>query len=97
MSPEVKCCRSCGAEVIWAITTNGKRMSVDALPREDGNIMLTEYPASAGQSSSASDGHIEAEYVNPTLFEEWDVPAPEPRQYASHFTTCPEAAHWRKA
>ena len=87
MSPETKYCRSCGAEVIWAVTENGKRMPVDAMPREDGNIMLTHYP----------DGQIAADYVNPTLFEEWDVPAPEPRRYVSHFATCSQSKQWRKS
>lgn len=86
MSPEVKHCRSCGAEVIWAVTANGKRMPVDATPREDGNIMLTEYP----------DGHPTAEYVSPTLFEEFDQEAPEPRRYVSHFASCAQSKQWRK-
>lgn len=85
MSPEAKYCRSCGAELIWTVTANGKRMPVDIAPREDGNILLTEYP----------DGLMTAEYVKPTLFEEWDVPAPEPRRHLSHFRTCKQSKEWR--
>jgi hypothetical protein len=33
-------CRDCGAEIIWAITANDKRMSVDAEPTDDGNVEL---------------------------------------------------------
>lgn len=87
MSPNTKYCRSCGAEIIWVGTGSGKRMPVDAAPREDGNIVLTEYP----------DGYIEAEYVSPKLFEEWDVEAPEPRRYVSHFATCFQSKQWRKS
>ena len=87
MSPHVRHCRSCGAEIIWSWTENGKRMPVDAMPREDGNILLTEYP----------DGYIEAAYVQSSLFEEWDQDAPEPRRYVSHFASCSEATRWRKS
>ena len=92
MSPETNHCRSCGAPIIWAVTENGKRMPVDATPREDGNILLIEYPASA-----LGDGYIEAAYVQSSLFEEWDVEAPEPRRYVSHFASCAQSKGWRKA
>ena len=87
MSPEAKYCRSCGERIIWTVTENGKRMPVDALPREDGNILLTEYP----------DGYIEAAYVQSSLFEEFDQDAPEPRRYVSHFATCAQSKEWRKS
>lgn len=35
-------CRSCDAVIIGAITRKGKWMPVDAEPREDGNLELTE-------------------------------------------------------
>jgi hypothetical protein len=40
-------CRSCGAEVVWAVTNAGKRMPVDAKPVADGNLLLTQ-PAQPG-------------------------------------------------
>jgi hypothetical protein len=33
-------CRSCGADIAWALTTNGKRIPVDVEPAENGNIRL---------------------------------------------------------
>lgn len=30
-------CQYCRADVIWAMTVNGKRMPIDPEPREDGN------------------------------------------------------------
>lgn len=33
-------CRSCNAEIIWAVTATGKRMPVDAAPSANGNIHL---------------------------------------------------------
>jgi hypothetical protein len=35
-------CGSCQAPVIGALTVNGKFMPVDAEPREDGNLTLTD-------------------------------------------------------
>lgn len=37
-------CRSCGAEVFWAVTTSGKRMPVDAEPVQgtEGNVYIVE-------------------------------------------------------
>lgn len=47
-------CRSCGADIVWALTTNGKRMPVDAEPSAEGNIRLRN----AG-------GHVFADVVAP--------------------------------
>ena len=33
-------CRSCGAEIVWAVTATGKRMPVDAATHPDGNVQL---------------------------------------------------------
>ncbi|MER7164520.1 hypothetical protein ABT336_00355 [Micromonospora sp. NPDC000207] len=35
-------CRSCKAEVIWAVTERGKTMPVNAEPELGGNVKLTE-------------------------------------------------------
>jgi len=34
-------CRSCGAEIIWAETVNGKKIPLDAQPRLDGALALS--------------------------------------------------------
>lgn len=82
MSFQRKHCSSCGAEVIWSVTHNRRKMPVDAEPREDGNIVLRQ------------DGEtVVAEYPgkeHPSLFE-----ASRPR-YVSHFSTCPQSKEWRK-
>lgn len=33
-------CKTCNAEIAWAITTTGKRMPVDVEPSANGNVML---------------------------------------------------------
>lgn len=35
-------CRSCGAEIIWAETVNGKRIPLDAEPNSEGTFDLSE-------------------------------------------------------
>lgn len=33
-------CRSCGAEIVWVVTSTGARMPLDAEPNPDGNVEL---------------------------------------------------------
>lgn len=33
-------CQSCGAAILWAKTSKGKPIPLDAKPREDGNVVL---------------------------------------------------------
>ena len=35
-------CKSCPAQVIWAVTERGKAMPVDAEPGPGGNVQLVE-------------------------------------------------------
>jgi len=35
-------CRSCGAEIEWATTTNGTRIPVDPGPAADGNLVVKQ-------------------------------------------------------
>lgn len=79
-------CRSCGAPVVWAVTTTGKRMPVDADPVDGGNVLLS--PAvSSGQAPTAT---VVGKAVQPNLFGD-DSP-----RYVSHFSTCPNAARHRQ-
>ena len=67
-------CRSCGAEIIWCRTEQGKNMPVDLNKRPDGNLVLEDV-----------EGDTIARYV----------PKGE-GEYVSHFSTCGQAADWRK-
>lgn len=35
-------CRSCGAKILWAVTTNNKPIPLDDRPASDGNLHLEE-------------------------------------------------------
>jgi len=33
-------CRTCGAEIFWATTRDGKRIPIDAVPVSNGNVLI---------------------------------------------------------
>jgi hypothetical protein len=83
-------CRSCNAPVVWARTTKGKNIPLDAedsggwaapVTPDDGNLQPT------GERVPTRDGQT-AMVV--------EVVAAGEGKYRSHFVTCPEAGEWRK-
>lgn len=79
-------CRSCGAEIIWVLTQKGKRMPIDAEPREDGNIEIVKRDPG------------EPPLVRYLTGSEDTLPGFDlPDRYVSHFATCPHADQHRKA
>lgn len=73
-------CRSCGAEIRWALTVkNGKHIPIDAQPVPDGNIVI-EYRNGGDEARPATDA---------------DRKLKRPL-YKSHFATCTDAPEWRK-
>lgn len=80
-------CRSCGAEIVWAKTQNGKNIPIDAQSHESGNIMLV----------AASSTILEPPYavILRTVADMAGVP-PE-KLHRTHFATCPKAADWRRS
>lgn len=69
-------CRSCRAEILWALTPLGKRMPVDAQPSETGNVHL-DHAKSPPTARVLSTMDLDR------------LPADTPR-YTSHFATCPD-------
>ena len=78
-------CRTCGEEVTWTITTNGKMMPVDAIPTEDGNFYLVD----------EGDTHPTAYYYVP-MFPPTAADGFDGDRYDSHFATCPSADEHRR-
>lgn len=74
-------CKSCGAEIDWAIDPKGKRVPVDAGDKPDGNVA-----AWPGQ-------HVQllARYLK-----RGEQPLQDERRTTSHFATCPDAEKWRE-
>lgn len=82
-------CASCGAQIIWCETKNGKPIPVDAEPDEAGNLLLTPRPNRPTLAEVKH--HVPAQASLPI----YDSDSLRPR-YTSHFTTCPNANEHRK-
>jgi hypothetical protein len=78
----VSACRSCGAEMLWAVTAKGKRIPLDALAVPDGNVVLEEQ----------GPGRPPLAVVLPNGT---DPLMTETERYVSHFATCPRADEHR--
>lgn len=72
--------RDCQAPIVWAITTNAKRMPVDAQPAAAGNIELRDaggpVPVAATLTPRLAFGRTDLR--------------------TSHFATCPSAPSFRR-
>lgn len=74
-------CRSCDAPIRWVLTTNGRRMPLDAKAVPNGNCYLV--------------GVKRGTPIVEVCAKPEDVPEREPLRYVSHFTTCPDRDDWR--
>lgn len=81
--PDVSACRSCGAEILWAHTRDGKRIPLDAVPSPAGNVYLNE-SATFARASVLSGALLEA------------ARSAGEKLRTSHFATCPQAGEWRR-
>lgn len=59
-------CKSCGAEIIWVRTGNGKAMPVDAEPSAAGSLVLEQDPQgrTAAHVAGLFDGSDQPRYVS---------------------------------
>ena len=78
-------CRSCNAEVVWAVTTRQvkgelrmRNAPFDLSPEPDGNIRLTV------------EGRTLRAYVIPKV-----ARAGQNSLHKNHFSTCPDSAEWK--
>ncbi|GIE46182.1 hypothetical protein [Actinoplanes lobatus] len=78
---EIANCRSCAAPIIWATSSGGRPMPVDAEPTGDGNVELSLQPGMFV-------GPVATVVTGPTLF--------GGKRRRAHFTSCPQAEQWRR-
>ena len=78
-------CDSCGATIIWAVTTTGERMAVDAEPVKGGNVLLV------GDEWAAPTAKV----IDMWTFVKEPQLQSLPR-YVAHLTTCPGARKRRR-
>lgn len=87
-------CRSCEAPIIWTITTNGKRMPVDAEPvLAPQGFRIDETLLDDTQMGFNDDDLKPGKDLLATFTAE---PKPGELLYQSHFSTCPDAAAHRR-
>ena len=75
-------CKSCGKEIIWIKTTNGRNMPCDA-----GGILYREDLTKGDMILITRDGKM--------VWAKRD-PSSDLIGYTSHFATCPESNRWRR-
>lgn len=80
-------CKSCGADILWAVWTSGKHMPVDAvpdmrLPPKGGNLVLALRGGEFGEL-------LVEKYVMATH-------GFKRNRYTSHFASCPNADEHRR-
>ena len=75
-------CRSCGAKIFWGELASGRKMPVDYLPIENGNIIVK---GSVQRCVEPFDHYTRIE-----------VTAAGNGTHVSHFATCKQANLWRK-
>ncbi len=76
-------CRSCKAGIGWAVTAAGKRMPIDPLPCEDGNVLIGWVGGERVALVLGPDDRAAAQIAGKPL-------------HISHFATCPNAMRHRK-
>lgn len=87
-------CRSCGEPIIWTITSNGKRMPIDAEPVvAPRGFRIDETLLDEAQMGFDDDALRPGKEIVATFTAE---PAPGELLYVSHFATCPDAAAHRR-
>jgi hypothetical protein len=97
-------CKSCGAELEWAVTTDGHRIPLDRVPVPDGNIIFDYMPTGvvdvpANSSEQRPERRLVARVLSAKQLERLRadaLPGLTPKLYKSHFATCPDAARYRK-
>ena len=80
-------CKSCHAEMVWCVSTNGHRMPVDPEPVPDGNLIVVG-------TGRAPNGDVLDRVL---VLGKGDVPLGDPPRFQSHFVTCPDARGWRRS
>lgn len=75
-------CGACQAPIVWAQTSTGKLMPVDAVPVSDGNVLLLPT--------------VDHKFVAMVVGKEEAASSAAVERYKSHFATCPSAASYRR-
>jgi hypothetical protein len=80
-------CKSCGEQIVWAITVHGRRMPLDPVAITNGNVAIVGQTAEAAPLAAV---------IPPRDIDEWRKHGTIVL-YRSHFASCPDADLWRQA
>lgn len=87
-------CRGCTAAVVTAYSVYGRRMTIDTVPKERGNIVLG-LERNPGEKKAYLTARV---YVHPDQKEVlFDVDPPPEYLYVDHHVVCPVAARFRSS
>jgi hypothetical protein len=86
-------CRSCGADVVFVVTTGAHLMPIDAVPVAEGNVVLTGRHVFSVGGARGPEARVE---LAGQLSLDALVETEAPPRYLPHFATCPEADDWRR-
>jgi hypothetical protein len=75
-------CRSCQAEIIWAVTTKGNAVPLDVAEERRMVFVTADDTKRIAERDSVLDGDAKTVRLVPT--------------FTNHFATCPDAESWRK-
>lgn len=90
MRPKIVKCRSCGAEIVWAITERGKRIPLNAEPdNAKGNIVI----ALLDEMAPTRGGGMEPMFSARTALGLMNA---NEERYMPHHAVCPQAKQWRR-
>lgn len=91
-------CKSCGAEIIWALTVAGRRMPVDVSPadRGGGSVLLVAMGNPSTEPEVGAHGWLALMVASVTEGERGVIERSSGILHDSHFATCPNAAEHRK-
>jgi len=92
-------CRSCSSRILWAKTTSGKLIAVDAEPDSDWDQPILDPDgtlAPTGRQVPAKRGSVPEVQVVAAGANELALVGESRRRWRPHFATCPDASEWRR-
>ena len=75
-------CRACSAPIVWATTSAGKSMPVDAEPSPDGNVLLF--------------ATVDRKWIAIVMGKGEAAKSAARERFTSHFANCPSAESFRR-
>jgi hypothetical protein len=71
-------CKACSAPILWAETSSGKKIPIDAAPVANGNVVLYDGPGSGKLLAFTT---LEARAKATELFQSHSASCPEPKTF----------------